>query len=170
MSLLSYASALYIPTMSFEIERKFLVIGDYKTDAYQSFRISQGYLNRHPARTVRIRIKGNQGFITVKGSGSNSGTTRFEWEKEIPLNDAVQLLQLCEPGVIDKTRYLVKVGNHTFEVDEFMGDNEGLVMAEIELADENEAFERPAWLGNEVTGNPAYYNAALSNKPFKTWT
>lgn len=152
-----------------EIERKFLVCGDFKSYASKALRITQGYLSSVPERTVRVRVKGDNGYITVKGAGSASGTSRFEWEKEISLEDAEALMRLCEPGVIDKTRYLVKVGNHTFEVDEFYGDNEGLTVAEVELSSENEAFEKPLWLGREVTGDPRYYNSALVKNPYKNW-
>lgn len=155
--------------MAQEIERKFLVGGEYKSSAFKSVRITQGYLSSVPQRTVRVRVKGEKGFITVKGAGSASGASRFEWEKEIPLEDAEALLEICEPGVIDKTRYLVKVGDHTFEVDEFYGDNEGLTVAEVELSSENEAFEKPSWLGREVTGDPRYYNSALVRNPYKNW-
>ena len=153
-----------------EIERKFLVKNeDFKKEAYQSFHIKQGYLNSHPERTTRIRIKENKAFMTVKGKSSESGLSRFEWEKEIDLKDAEALLQLCEPGKIEKTRFLVKSGNHIFEVDEFYGENEGLIIAEIELQDEDEAFLKPDWLGEEVTGLVKYYNSQLSNHPYKTW-
>lgn len=155
--------------MAQEIERKFLVAGDFKSDAYQSMRIVQGYLSSNPERSVRIRIKGDKGYITVKGKGSESGMSRYEWEKEIPVAEAQELLKLCEPGVIDKTRYLVRSGNHIFEVDRFYGENEGLVMAEIELSAENEAFVKPAWLGNEVTGDKRYYNSMLIKNPFTKW-
>ncbi len=155
--------------MAQEIERKFLVIGEFKKEAYQSNRIVQGFLSSNPERTVRIRIKGEKGFITIKGISNTSGTSRFEWEKEIALNEAEELLKLCETGIINKTRYLVKSGNHTFEVDEFYGENQGLVVAEIELSTENELFKKPVWLGNEVTGDKKYYNSTLSKKPFKTW-
>lgn len=155
--------------MAQEIERKFLVCGDYKSSAFKSLRITQGYLSSVPERTVRVRIKGDKGYITVKGAGSASGASRFEWEKEIPLEDAESLLKLCEPGVIDKTRYLVKVGDHTFEVDEFYGDNEGLTVAEVELSAEDEAFDKPSWLGEEVTGDPRYYNSALVRDPYTNW-
>ena len=155
--------------MAQEIERKFLVAGDFKSDAYQSMRIVQGYLSSNPERSVRIRIKGDKGYITVKGKGSESGMSRYEWEKEIPVEEAQELLKLCEPGVIDKTRYLVRSGNHIFEVDQFYGENEGLVMAEIELSVENEAFVKPAWLGNEVTGDKRYYNSMLIKNPFTKW-
>lgn len=153
-----------------EIERKFLVLSDsYKKEAATQKRIVQGYLNSNPERTVRVRIKGDQGFLTIKGKSNDAGTIRMEWEKEIPLSDAEQLLTLCEKGAIDKIRYEIKSGIHTFEVDEFFGDNEGLTVAEIELSDENEAFEKPSWLGKEVTGDQRYYNSQLSNNPFKTW-
>ena len=153
-----------------EIERKFLVLSDsYKKEATVQKRIVQGYLNSNPERTVRVRIKGDQGFLTIKGKSNDAGTIRMEWEKEIPLADAEQLLTLCEKGAIDKVRHEIKSGIHTFEVDEFFGDNEGLTIAEIELSDENEAFEKPLWLGKEVTGDERYYNSQLSNNPFKLW-
>ena len=153
-----------------EIERKFLVHSlDFIAEAKQAQKIAQGYLNSDPERTVRIRIKDNKGFITIKGIGDETGTTRFEWEKEIDLHEAEALLNLCETGVIDKTRYLIKKGKHTFEVDIFDGENKGLIVAEIELSDANETFEKPIWLGKEVTGEERYYNAYLSKKPFTSW-
>lgn len=153
-----------------EIERKFLVLNDtYKAEAFAQKRITQGYLSSEPERTVRVRTKADKGYLTIKGKSNASGTTRMEWETEITLADAKQLLAICEKGIIDKTRYEVKAGKHTFEVDEFYGDNAGLVIAEVELTDENEAFEKPEWLGQEVTGNERYYNAYLSQKPFATW-
>lgn len=154
-----------------EIERKFLVKGDFKTDAFKAIRITQGYLSSVPERTVRIRVKGEKGFITIKGAGNDSGASRFEWEKEIPAEEAKALLNLAEPGVIDKTRFLVKNtdGVHTWEVDEFYGDNEGLTVAEIELEDENEPFDKPEWLGEEVTGDPRYFNSMLMKNPYKDW-
>lgn len=153
-----------------EIERKFLVLSDdFKQQSFAKNHIAQGYLNSHPERTVRIRIKGESGFLTVKGKGNASGTTRLEWETELSLMEAKPLLAICESGTIDKMRYEVKVGKHVFEVDEFFGDNDGLVVAEIELKDENESFETPAWLGQEVTNDERYYNAYLSKKPFKSW-
>ncbi len=156
--------------MAQEIERKFLVKDDsFKKDAFKSTRIVQGYLSSVPERTVRVRIKGNKGYLTVKGIGNASGASRFEWEIEIPKEDAENLLKICEPGVIDKTRYLVKAGKHTFEVDEFYGDNEGLTIAEVELESEDQAFEKPAWLGKEVTGDPRFYNSMLMKNPFKNW-
>ena len=155
--------------MGKETERKFLVKGDFKPSASTSTRIVQGYLSSVPERTVRVRIKGDKGYITIKGIGNVSGASRFEWEKEVPVNEIEDLLKICEPGVIDKTRYLVKAGPHTFEVDEFHGDNQGLVLAEIELASEAEAFEKPVWLGEEVTGDTRYYNSMLMKNPFTRW-
>ena len=157
--------------MAQEIEKKFLVKGEFKGEAFKATRITQGYLSSVPERTVRVRVKGDKGFITIKGIGNASGAARFEWEKEITVEEAQSLLEICEPGVIDKTRYLVKNtdGKHTWEVDEFYGDNEGLIVAEVELADENEPFDRPAWLGEEVTGDPKYFNSMLMKNPFKNW-
>ena len=153
-----------------ETERKFLVLNDsYKQQAYTQKRITQGYLSSVPERTVRVRTKGNQGFLTIKGKSNESGTSRMEWEKEISVADAGQLLALCEKGAIDKIRHEVKVGSHVYEVDEFFGDNAGLTVAEIELADENEEFIKPKWLGEEVTGTERYYNAYLSRNPYNTW-
>ena len=155
--------------MAQEIERKFLVKGEFKSEAFKATRITQGYLSSVPERTVRVRIKGDKGFITIKGIGNASGASRYEWEKEIPVEDVQELLKICEPGVIDKTRYLVKVGERTFEVDEFYGDNEGLTMAEVELPSEDAAFDRPAWLGEEVTGDRRFYNSMLMKNPYKNW-
>lgn len=155
--------------MSQEIERKFLVKGDFKPFAHQATRITQGYLSSVPERTVRVRIMGDKGYITVKGIGNASGASRFEWEMEIPLKDAEQLIKICEPGVIDKTRYLVKVGQHTYEVDEFYGQNQGLILAEIELQSENEPFEKPHWIGEEVTGDTRYFNSMLMKNPYSRW-
>ncbi len=155
--------------MAQEIEKKFLVKGDFKPFVQKETRITQGYLSSVPERTVRVRIKGDKGFITIKGIGNASGASRYEWEKEIPVNEVEELLKICEPGVIDKTRYLVNVGRHTYEVDEFYGENEGLVIAEIELESEDELFEKPSWLGDEVTGDVKYYNSMLMKKPFSTW-
>ncbi len=153
-----------------EIERKFLVKStDYKSFARSKTRIVQGFLNTDADRTVRVRIKGDEGFITVKGKSNASGTSRFEWEKEISVIDAEALLQLCEKGVLEKCRFEIVVGKHVFEVDEFYGDNEGLTVAEVELTSENESFETPDWLGKEVTGEVKYYNSQLSKKPFNTW-
>ncbi|MGS2763377.1 CYTH domain-containing protein [Sinomicrobium sp. M5D2P9] len=154
-----------------EIERKFIVGSEkYKEEAQRAIRIVQGFLNTHPERTVRVRIKGNKGFITVKGKSGENGLSRFEWEKEIPVAEVEALLPLCEKGVIEKIRHEIKAGPHLIEVDEFLGDNTGLVIAEIELASEDEDFYRPAWLGEEVTGDVRYYNSQLSKKPYTTWT
>jgi adenylate cyclase len=155
--------------MANEIERKFLVKGEFKNLASKETRIVQGYLSSIPERTVRVRIKGDKGFITIKGIGNTSGVTRYEWEKEIPTSEVEELLKICEPGVIDKTRYLVKVGNHTFEVDEFYGENKGLIVAEIELSSESEDFVKPEWLADEVTGDTKYYNSMLMKNPFTKW-
>ncbi|MDR2622381.1 MAG: CYTH domain-containing protein [Dysgonamonadaceae bacterium] len=146
-----------------EIERKFLVSSDFKPFVSQSIRIVQGYLSSVPERTVRVRVKGDKGYIAVKGISDAGGLSRFEWEKEIPVSEAQELLKICEPGLIDKTRYQVPYGNHTFDVDEFHGPNEGLMIAEIELSSEDETFEKPSWLGREVTGDVRYYNSMLKN-------
>ncbi len=151
-----------------EIERKFLVKDNsFLDDFSRSNRIVQGYLSSHPERTVRVRIKGENGYLTIKGK--SEGFSRYEWEKEINFEEAEKLLQLCESGVIDKIRYDVIVGTHIFEVDVFYGENEGLVLAEIELQTEDETFEKPNWLGQEVTEDIKYYNSYLSKNPFKTW-
>lgn len=155
--------------MAQEIERKFLVKGDYKKETFKETRITQGYLSSVPERTVRVRVKGDKGFITIKGKGNASGASRYEWEKEIPVTEVNELLELCEPGIIDKTRSLVKAGEHTFEVDEFYGENEGLTVAEVELSAEDEAFVKPEWLGEEVTGDVKYYNSMLMKNPYKSW-
>ena len=160
--MISYFCAL----MAKEIERKFLVEGDFIPEAFDATRIIQGYISSDPERTVRVRIRGGRGFITIKGAGDASGVSRFEWEKEIPEDEARSLLELAEPGIIDKTRYLVKNtdGIHTWEVDVFHGRNEGLIVAEIELSRPDEPFDRPSWLGEEVTGDPRYYNSSLSKR------
>lgn len=153
-----------------EIERKFLVVNDaYKAASFKKERIVQGFLSSVPERTVRIRIIGESGFITVKGIGNVAGTTRFEWEKEISLPEAERLLSICEPGRIEKLRYFVRAGEHVYEIDDFTGENQGLVMAEIELQEENEGFEKPDWLGEEVTGQVQYYNSYLAKNPFRNW-
>lgn len=156
--------------MMVEIERKFLVLSnDFIKESFAQKRIVQAYLSSIPERTVRIRIKDEKGFITIKGKGNESGTTRIEWEKEITVDEAELLLSICESGSIDKIRYDVQVGKHLYEVDVFSGENEGLIIAEIELQTEDEFFQKPNWLGNEVTGDTRYYNAYLSKKPFKKW-
>ncbi|MFV8324587.1 CYTH domain-containing protein [Flavobacterium sp. ZS1P14] len=153
-----------------EIERKFLVKDDsFKAAAFTQNHIAQGYLSSVPERTVRVRLKGEKGFLTIKGISNESGLSRFEWEKEIPAEEAKKLLLLCEKGVIDKTRFEVKSGDHVYEVDVFYGENEGLIIAEIELSSETETFEKPSWLGEEVTNNKRYYNSYLSNNPYKNW-
>lgn len=154
-----------------EIERKFLVNSTaFKNEATTKTRIIQGFLNTHAERTVRVRVKGEKGFLTVKGKSTNDGLSRFEWETEIKREEVETLLKLCEPTIIDKIRYEIQIGNHVFEVDEFLGENEGLMIAEVELNSENEAFEKPNWLGEEVTGHIEYYNSQLSKQPYKTWT
>jgi adenylate cyclase len=151
-----------------EIERKFLVLNqDFIDFATAKNRIIQGYISTNPERTVRIRVKGNKGFLTIKGKGNSSGATRLEWETEIPVADAEKLMSLCEKGIIDKIRYEIPYGNHIYEVDVFLGDHQGLVIAEIELTHEDESFEKPIWLGKEVTGDIKYYNAYLSKNGFK---
>ena len=155
--------------MAQEIERKFLVIGDFKSQAFEQSRIVQGYISSARGRTVRVRIRNGRGYLTIKGASNESGTSRYEWEKELPLHEAEELMKLCEPGVIDKTRYLVRSGEHIFEVDEFYGENEGLIVAEVELNAEDEAFVKPSFIGQEVTGYVRYYNSQLMKKPYTTW-
>lgn len=153
-----------------EIERKFLVTSEaFKKQASKVMHIIQGFLNRDPERTVRVRLQNDDGILTVKGLSSKDGLKRFEWEKGISKKDAKSLFEFCEEGIIDKLRYEIKVGNHVYEVDEFFGDNKGLIIAEIELNSENESFEKPDWLGVEVTGDIKYYNSQLSFKPYKSW-
>ena len=153
-----------------EIERKFLVKGNFKKDVIRQEKIVQGFLSTVPERTVRIRIKDDKGFLTIKGIGNKSGTTRFEFEKEISVSEANSLLEICEEGVINKTRYIINANDNLFfEVDEFYGDNKGLIVAEIELPTEDTIFDKPNWLGKEVTGKKRYYNSELKNNPFKNW-
>ncbi len=155
--------------MAQEIERKFLVNGEFKSQAYAQSRIVQGYISSARGRTVRVRIRDGKGYLTIKGASNEAGTSRYEWEKEITLGEARELMKLCEPGVIDKTRYLIKSGEHVFEVDEFYGENEGLVMAEVELKAEDEPFKKPDFIGKEVTGDIRYYNSHLMKEPFTKW-
>lgn len=155
--------------MAQEIERKFLVTKEFKSQAYAYSRIKQGYISSVRERTVRVRIRDDKGYLTIKGISNAVGTSRYEWERELPLIEAEELMRLCEPGVIDKTRYLVRSGAHVFEVDEFYGDNAGLVMAEVELAHEGESFVKPDFIGEEVTGDARYYNSQLMKKPFISW-
>jgi CYTH domain-containing protein len=155
--------------MSQEIERKFLVQGEYKQYAHASHHIAQGYICRAHGRTVRIRLRDDRGFITIKGPSADGGLSRYEWEKEISRSEALELLKLCEPTIVEKTRWLVTCGRHTFEVDEFHGDNAGLVVAEVELSAPDEAYEAPPFLGQEVTGDARYYNSYLSAHPYTKW-
>ena len=153
-----------------EIERKFLVTStDFIKESNTQNRIVQGYLSSVPERTVRVRIKGDKGFLTIKGKSSTSGMSRLEWEKEITVEEAAQLIPLCEAGVIDKVRYEIPIGKHVYEVDVFTGENQGLILAEIELQSETESFDKPNWLGIEVTNDSRYYNAFLSQHPYKYW-
>lgn len=156
--------------MNIETERKFLVRDDsFRSQAVRSIRIRQGYIAHEAGKTVRVRISDDKGFLTIKGPSAN-GISRLEWEREISLQDAEELMVLCSGGMIDKTRFIIPAaGGRKFEVDEFYGDNEGLVMAEIELGSEDEAFDRPSWLGEEVTGDRRYYNSNLLSYPFKDW-
>ncbi len=156
--------------MAQEIERKFLVKGDFKTFAIEEKKIIQGYLSTVAKSTVRIRISDNKGYITIKGIANKSGISRYEWEKQIPIDEAYDLLELCEDNRIEKTRYIIPAnGDLVFEVDEFYGENEGLIIAEIELPNEDSSFTKPLWLSKEVTGITKYYNAMLLKKPFKNW-
>ncbi|MBO3115349.1 CYTH domain-containing protein [Winogradskyella sp. DF17] len=156
--------------MAIEIERKFLVLNtSFKYEVSHQYRIVQGFLNSHKERTVRVRILEKKGVLTIKGKSFKDGLVRFEWEKEIPLLEAESLLELCEPGIVEKIRYQITLGEYIFEVDEFLGENEGLIIAEIELNTENDIFEKPSWLGKEVTGNVKYYNSQLATKPYKHW-
>ena len=151
-----------------EIERKYLVVGEYKHLAHSSIRMTQGYI-ASGRRTVRVRISDQQAWLTIKGPSSNGGLSRFEWEHEIEPREAMELMQLAEGALIDKRRYIIDYEGHTFEVDEFYGDNEGLTVAEVELSAPDEEFARPEWLGKEVTGDRRYYNSHLVRNPFKNW-
>lgn len=155
--------------MAIEIERKFLVTGDYKSQAVSHNRIVQGYICSERGRTVRVRLRGDCGYLTIKGPSLNGGLSRYEFEKQITQDEALSLLRICEPGIVDKVRWLVPVGKHTFEVDEFFGDNAGLVVAEVELSSEDEDYERPDFIGKEVTGDRRYYNSNLRRHPYCDW-
>ncbi len=157
--------------MAQEIERKFLVKGNaFKELAFDHSSIIQGYIVSGGGRNVRVRIRGDRGFLTIKGASHDGGLSRYEFETEVSLADAHDLMKLCEPGVIEKTRWLVSTAdNHIFEVDEFHGDNEGLVMAEVELQSPEESFERPNFIGTEVTGDRRFYNSHMRRYPFKLW-
>ena len=153
-----------------EVERKFLVVGEFKSFATSSTCISQGYIASGNGRTVRVRIRGDKGYLTIKGPSDKAGIARFEWEKEIPMAEAEALMKICEPGIIKKKRWIVPwTDGHTWEVDVFEGDNEGLVMAEVELDSENEAIEKPPFIGQEVTGDRRYYNSHMRRYPYKLW-
>lgn len=156
--------------MAIEIERKFLITSEaFKAEAFNRYYIKQGFLNSNPERTVRVRLKKDKGILTVKGKSTSNGLSRFEWEKAVSKKEAEALLSVCEEGIIDKIRYEVKVGNHIYEVDVFSGDNQGLIIAEVELNSETERFKKPDWLGEEVTGDVKYYNSSLSKFSFKNW-
>ena len=156
--------------MAHEIELKFLVKGDFKPFVTKKSEITQAYISTDPNRTVRIRISDGTGHINIKGVAKISGIMRFEWEKEIPLQDAKELMELRKSGLVEKTRYVIPAEKGLeFEVDEFHGDNEGLFIAEIELPSADTKFEKPAWLGDEVTGNSAFYSSELSVNPYKNW-
>ena len=154
-----------------EIERKFLVRGDYKAAAESSSRIRQGYICSSGGNTVRVRIRDDKAYLTIKGPSDKAGLARFEWEKEIPLAEAEALMKICEPGIIEKTRWLVPAedGKHTWEVDVFEGDNAGLIMAEIELESEADQFKKPDFIGPEVTGDRRFYNSHMRRYPYKMW-
>ncbi len=156
-----------------EIERKFLPsksfsLFEIEKLSTKKFRILQGYICNNPARTVRVRLKGEKGFLTIKGIGNQTNTSRFEWEKEIEKNEAEALISLCESGIIEKIRYEVEQANHVFEIDVFEGQNQGLIIIEIELENESETFQKPHWLGEEVTSNHKYFNAYLSENPYQS--
>ncbi|MGO4476859.1 CYTH domain-containing protein [Massilia sp. 2TAF26] len=154
--------------MGIEIERKFLLNGEGWRGLGQPTLLRQGYLSSDPVRTVRVRIEGERAVITIKSK--NTGATRGEWEYEIPVPDAAELLdRLCEQPLVEKTRHRIEHAGHTWEVDEFRGENAGLVVAEIELGSEDEAFEKPDWIGQEVTGDPRYYNSSLIRLPYSKW-
>ncbi len=156
--------------MAYEIERKFLVSNDsFIHLANKFYHIQQGYICNDPARSVRIRKKGTLYFITIKGESTHNGLIRPEWEQPIDEDSFEILWSLCLPGKISKTRYEVSLGHHTIEVDIFHDTNVGLIMAEIELQTEKDIIQLPDWLGEEVTGEEQYYNAYLSEHPFKTW-
>ena len=155
--------------MGVEIERKFLVRAEYKHLAVSSTRIRQAYIASGGGRTVRVRIRDERAYLTIKGPGNHAGTARYEFEIEIPLNDAIDLMRIAEPGVIDKRRYLVPYKGHTFEVDEFYGENEGLTMAAVELSQEGEQVELPDFIGEEVTADARYYNSHMRVYPYRLW-
>ncbi|MCK9305176.1 MAG: CYTH domain-containing protein [Bacteroidales bacterium] len=155
--------------MASEIERKFLVKGEFKSKAFHFTSIKQGYISSDPSRAVRVRIEDEKGYLTIKGKSDNSGLERYEWEREIPVEEAFELIKLCESGLIIKTRYYIREGRSLFEVDEFEGDNRGLVIAEIELSSADQEIDLPEWIGAEVTGDPRYYNSYLVRNPYSGW-
>ncbi len=155
--------------MAIEIERKFLVKGEYKPLASSFSRIVQGYICSGRGRTVRVRLRDDKGYLTIKGPSLDGGLSRYEFEKEITKDEALSLLRLCEPGMVDKVRWLVPWEGHTYEVDEFFGENEGLVVAEIELSRTDEPFSPAPFLGEEVTGDRRYYNSSLRALPYTKW-
>jgi len=156
--------------MALEIERKFIVEGEFKSLAHNCTHIQQGYIASGKGRTVRVRIRDEKGYLTIKGPSGKEGLARYEFEKEIPLSDAQDLMLICEPGIIDKHRYLVKAEDgHIWEVDEFHGDNEGLIMAELEMKSEDEPYMAPAFIGKEVTGDRRFYNSHMRLNPYKLW-
>ena len=155
--------------MAQEIERKFLVSGEFKSLATSHSRIVQGYISSARGRTVRVRIRDDKGYLTIKGASNASGTSRYEWEKELPLAEAEELMKLCEPGIIDKTRYVVRSGKQVYELDEYNRQNEALHLAEVQLESEEESFVKPDFIGKEVTGDVRYYNSQLMKKTYKTW-
>lgn len=156
--------------MPIEIERKFLVLNDsYKKEAFSHSHIQQGYICSDSKRTVRVRVRDNRAYLTIKSPTPEGGLSCNEFEIEIKLEEGKQLMKICEPGIIDKVRWLVKCGKHTFEVDEFSCDNEGLVMAEVELSSVDEQVEIPNFIGQEVTGDRKYFNTQLRKHPYKTW-
>ncbi|MEI6047882.1 MAG: CYTH domain-containing protein [Bacteroidota bacterium] len=147
--------------MATETERKFLVKGEFRHFSVKEMKITQSYLSKDPDKTIRIRISDDKGFLTIKSSRNQELITRNEWEFPVTLQDAKEIMSVCLPGKILKTRYLIPSGKHTFEVDVFHDKNEGLIIAEIELSAEDEPFEKPVWLGQEVTGMAEYYNSNL---------
>ncbi|MCD8262523.1 MAG: CYTH domain-containing protein [Bacteroides sp.] len=155
--------------MNQEIERKFLVTGEYKSLASSAGHIIQGYISSVPERMVRIRIRDEKAYITIKGASAEDGKSRYEWEKELSLQEGYELMNLCEPGSIDKTRYLIPYQEHLFEVDEFHGENSGLVIAEVELSSPDEKVSLPGFIGEEVTGDIRYYNSYLKKCPYSSW-
>lgn len=156
--------------MAYEIERKYIVNGEYKHLATSSTYIVQGYIFSNPEKSVRVRLKGDRGFITVKSTISDTSVTRNEWEYPIPASEVNELIRICEPTLIEKTRYIVYYKKQTIEIDEFYGQNEGLQLAEVELSFENQQFDKPPFLGREVTGDSKYINASLSKHPYSEWT